>query len=72
MGTYVGTMVFVRYGWRASSALGMGWYAMQILVLLLRGPHCKRYTWVGYEGGARFMEKELIQETVNEKNSSAS
>ncbi|EDR01812.1 MFS DHA1 transporter [Laccaria bicolor S238N-H82] len=52
MGTSVGTMVFVRYGWRASSALGMGWYAMQILVLLARGPHCKRYTWVGYEGGA--------------------
>lgn len=62
MGTSLGTMVFVRYGWRASSALGMGWYAMQIFVLLVRGPHCKRYSWVGYEGGARFLKNELIQD----------
>lgn len=22
-----------------------------LLILLLRGPHCRRYTWFGYEGG---------------------
>jgi hypothetical protein len=25
--------------------------AFQILVLLLRGPHCPRHRWFGYEGG---------------------
>lgn len=43
--------MFVRYGWRASAALSMGWYGWQLLILLLRGPHCRRYTWFGYEGG---------------------
>lgn len=23
----------------------------QLFILLLRGPHCQRYTWFGYEGG---------------------
>jgi hypothetical protein len=36
----------------------------------MRGPHCKRYTWVGYEGGARILKNGLIQETVNENKSS--
>lgn len=51
MGTSVGTKVFVKYGWRAAAALSMGWYAWQLLVLLSRGPHCRRTTWFGYEGG---------------------
>ena len=29
----------------------MALYGFQLFVLLLRGPHCKRYTWFGYEGG---------------------
>jgi hypothetical protein len=51
MGTAVGTEVFVNHGWRAAAALSMGWYGWQLLVLLARGPHVKRYTWFGYEGG---------------------
>ncbi|TFK41502.1 major facilitator superfamily domain-containing protein [Crucibulum laeve] len=51
MGTAIGTKVFVQYGWRAAAGLGVAWFAFQILVLLARGPHCERYTWVGYEGG---------------------
>ncbi|KAG6812712.1 hypothetical protein H0H93_013722 [Arthromyces matolae] len=51
MGTSVGTRVFVAYGWRMASALNMAWYGFQIVVLLLRGPHCNRFTWFGYEGG---------------------
>ena len=43
--------MFVRYGWRAAAALSLGWTALQVGVLLARGPHCARYTWVGYEGG---------------------
>ncbi|KAG6828660.1 hypothetical protein H0H92_007129 [Tricholoma furcatifolium] len=51
MGTSVGTKVFVTYGWRAGAALGMAWYGFQLVILLLRGPHCERFTWFGYEGG---------------------
>lgn len=29
----------------------MAFYGWQLFVLLIRGPHCKRYTWFGYEGG---------------------
>lgn len=51
MGTAVGTQVFVRFGWRAAAGLNMAWYAWQLVILLLRGPHVSRYTWFGYEGG---------------------
>ena len=29
----------------------MGLFVFQFAVLLLRGPHCERYTWFGYENG---------------------
>ncbi|KAF8802175.1 MFS superfamily [Phlegmacium glaucopus] len=51
IGTSVGTLVFVKFGWRAAAILNMAFYAWQLFILLLRGPHCKRYTWFGYEGG---------------------
>ncbi|KAG6888738.1 hypothetical protein C0995_006390 [Termitomyces sp. Mi166 len=51
LGTSVGTKVFVTYGWRAGAALNMGWYGWQLFILFLRGPHCDRFTWFGYEGG---------------------
>ncbi|KAF8959132.1 MFS DHA1 transporter [Flammula alnicola] len=54
IGTAVGTKIFVQYGWRAAGAFGMGLYAMQLFALALRGPHCKQYTWFGYEGGLGF------------------
>jgi hypothetical protein len=51
IGTSVGTQVFVRHGWRADAALGLGFYGFLFVILLLRGPHCQRFTWIGYEGG---------------------
>ncbi|KAI0262422.1 major facilitator superfamily domain-containing protein [Gloeopeniophorella convolvens] len=51
MGTSVGTKVFVEHGWRASAGLMLGWTVWQLAILLIRGPHCSRYTWFGYEGG---------------------
>jgi hypothetical protein len=51
IGTLVGTQVFINFGWRAGAALSMGLYAWSIFLQLIRGPHCKRYTWFGYEGG---------------------
>ncbi|KAF5378898.1 hypothetical protein D9615_006857 [Tricholomella constricta] len=61
LGTAVGTEVFIKYGWRACAALSMGWYGWQLLILLLRGPHCARYTWFGYQGGLE------AQKVVEEK-----
>jgi len=57
MGTSVGTHIFVHYGWRATAVFSMGLYGWQVFVLLLRGPHCKRYTWFGYEGGLEAKRK---------------
>ncbi|KAJ6555016.1 major facilitator superfamily domain-containing protein [Mycena vulgaris] len=51
MGTAAGTAVFTTYGWRAAAALNLGFYAWILCIILLRGPHCARFTWFGYEGG---------------------
>ncbi|KAJ3570703.1 hypothetical protein NP233_g4229 [Leucocoprinus birnbaumii] len=51
MGTSVGTDVFIKFGWRAGAALSLAWTGFMLFILLLRGPHCRRYTWFGYEGG---------------------
>jgi predicted MFS family arabinose efflux permease len=61
MGTSVGTHVFVNFGWRAGAALSMGFYGWIMFVLLLRGPHCKRHTWFGYEGGLE-ARKKVVEE----------
>jgi hypothetical protein len=60
IGTPVGTHVFVRYGWRANAALGLAFYGFLFVMLLLRGPHCHRYTWFGYEGGLE-ARKSLVE-----------
>ena len=63
MGTSVGTQVFVTYGWRAAAVLNMALYGFQLFLLLLRGPHCERYTWFGYEGGLE-PRKSVIEERI--------
>jgi hypothetical protein len=66
MGTSVGTKVFLKYGWRAGAALNMGFYAFQLCVHLARGPHCERFTWVGYEGGLE-ARKKVVDERMRRK-----
>ena len=61
MGTSVGTHVFVKYGWRADAGLNMALYGFQLFILLIRGPHCKQYTWFGYEGGLE-ARKSVVDE----------
>lgn len=51
MGTSVGSEVFVRFGWRACGALSLGWMGWQLFILMIRGPHCDRKTWIGWQGG---------------------
>lgn len=66
MGTAVGTEVFVKYGWRPAAALSVAWSGFTLIVMLARGPGCKRYTWFGYEGGLRLRKAnpEQIQAQV--------
>ena len=61
MGTSVGTHVFLKYGWRAAAALNMALNTFELAILLVRGPHCSRYTWLGYEGGIE-PRKSVIEE----------
>ena len=51
-GTAVGSEVFLQNGWRAAAGLSLGWIGWQLFILLSRGPHCQRKTWIGWEGGA--------------------
>ena len=62
MGTAVGTKVFVTFGWRPAAALSVAWTGFTLLVMLVRGPHCSRHTWFGYEGGLQ-LRREVVVET---------
>ncbi|EPQ60755.1 MFS general substrate transporter [Gloeophyllum trabeum ATCC 11539] len=59
MGTSVGTKVFVDYGWRAAAGLSMAFCGWELAILLLRGPHCERHTWIGWEGGWEARQKVI-------------
>lgn len=61
MGTSVGTQVFVQHGWRACSILMLALHAFEILILLLRGPHCSRKRWFGYEGGFEARRRVILE-----------
>ena len=41
--------------------LNLAFNGFQLFVLLLRGPHCKQYTWFGYEGGLE-ARKSVVDE----------
>jgi hypothetical protein len=60
MGTAVGTKVFLAHGWRAGGALMLGWTAWQLAIILLRGPHVRRTTWFGFEGGIEWRKKVVM------------
>lgn len=65
----MGTDVFIKYGWRAGAALSMGWYGWQLAILLVRGPHCERYTWLGYEGGLAARSVGVEQKPIDQPSS---
>ncbi|KAJ6552682.1 hypothetical protein DFH09DRAFT_1085852 [Mycena vulgaris] len=49
IGTSVESAVYLQHGWRACAALSVGLSGWQVAVLLVHGPHCRRYMWVGWE-----------------------
>lgn len=66
MGTSAGTAIFTKFGWRPAAALSVGFTGISILLMLARGPHVQRYTWIGWEGGWE-MRKSRLQATDDEK-----
>ncbi|CAK5278796.1 unnamed protein product [Mycena citricolor] len=64
------TKVYTAYGWRAAAALNMGFYGWILIVLLVRGPHCGRFTWFGYEGWA--VKKVKAAQTMDDTQSKSS
>ncbi|KAJ3865147.1 major facilitator superfamily domain-containing protein [Lentinula novae-zelandiae] len=48
IGSSAGTKIFLTYGWRATAAMTLGLTAWALLMLMMRGPGCDRYTWFGF------------------------
>ncbi|KAK0205973.1 MFS superfamily [Desarmillaria ectypa] len=67
MGVDVGSRVFLDYGWRAGAGLSLGWTGLGLLILLVRGPHCERKTWLGYQGRFRAKKAEKKDGEKGEK-----
>ncbi|KAF8517298.1 major facilitator superfamily domain-containing protein [Hysterangium stoloniferum] len=65
MGTAVGTQVFLAHGSRAATGLNLAWCGWQLVLLFIRGPHCSRHTWFGWEGGAEL--RKAAAETHTQK-----
>ncbi|KAJ3999822.1 MFS superfamily [Lentinula boryana] len=84
LGSSAGTKVFLTYGWRATAAMTLGFTLWALIILLMRGPECERYTWFGFGSGLRGMRdivcgvqdlhrstgksKAQLKKSVNEKS----
>ncbi|KAJ7143675.1 major facilitator superfamily domain-containing protein [Mycena epipterygia] len=51
MGTAVGTKLFVEGGYKLSSGIRVAFAGLALLLLVTRGPHVGRKTWIGWDGG---------------------
>jgi len=66
MGTSVGSRVFNQFGWRPAAALSLGLVGFELFILLLRGPHCQRFTWIGWEGGSNMRQSNVDNKSQND------
>ncbi len=71
MGTSVGSKVFTEHGWRADASLNLAWTGWTLFVLFLRGPHCPRYTWIGWQGGFELRKSKVRAREEQEKQREA-
>ena len=60
MGTSVGSKVFTEHGWRPDASLNLAFTGFTLLILFLRGPHCPRYTWFGWQGGCELRKSRVL------------
>ncbi|KAJ6551706.1 major facilitator superfamily domain-containing protein [Mycena capillaripes] len=64
MGTAVGTKLFADGGYKLSSGIRVVFGGLELLFLVLRGPHVARTTWVGWDGGKNFRKRVEPTEQV--------
>ena len=62
IGSKAGTQVYVDGGYRASAGLSCGLVGMSLIILLLRGPHTKK--WFGWDGGRELRKSRLNKQQV--------
>ncbi|OJT11966.1 hypothetical protein TRAPUB_11488 [Trametes pubescens] len=60
MGTAVGSKVYTDHGWRPDASLNLAWTVFSLIVLLARGPHVPRYTWLGWAGGWELRKSRVV------------
>ncbi len=72
MGTSVGSKVFTEHGWRADASLNLAWTGFTLIILFLRGPHCPRYTWIGWQGGFELRKSKVIERQQREREAAES
>ncbi|KAJ7694839.1 MFS DHA1 protein [Mycena rosella] len=58
MGTAVGTKLFVEGGYKLSSGVRIAFGGVELLLLVVRGPHVARTTWIGWEGGMELRKRD--------------
>ncbi|KAF9059615.1 MFS DHA1 protein [Rhodocollybia butyracea] len=58
MGIAVGTKLYTEGGYKLSSGIRVVFGGMELLLLMLRGPHVSRTTWIGWEGGMNLRKKK--------------
>ncbi|KAJ7449212.1 MFS DHA1 protein [Mycena latifolia] len=64
MGTAVGTKLFVEGGYKLSSGVRVAFAGLELLLLVVRGPHVARRTWIGWEGGVELKKRDENKEEV--------
>ncbi|KAJ7143678.1 MFS DHA1 protein [Mycena epipterygia] len=67
MGTAVGTRLFVEGGYKLSSGVRAAFGGLALLLLVTRGPHVARKTWIGWDGGMDFRKREEAKDLDVEK-----
>ncbi|CAK5278853.1 unnamed protein product [Mycena citricolor] len=76
-GTAIGTKLYVSGGYKLSSGIRVVFAAVELLALLVRGPHAPRHTWLGWAGGMNLRKPsspappEMEEEITAEKPKSA-
>jgi len=65
MGTAVGTKLFADGGYKLSSGVRVAFGGLELLLLLVRGPHVARTTWVGWDGGVDLRKREEVPEDLD-------
>ena len=71
MGTSVGSKVYNEHGWRPDAALNLAWTGFTLFILFLRGPHCPRYKWIGWEGGFELRKGRVLAREQAQRDAAA-